>query len=563
MGYSEWSEVVVDHFIEIGGTLVEVEYRKDLRHNYMIIKEEEDIPKELYCIRMLQNQPLAGVLPLQQHCMDNKTLNYYEITGKQSMLNLYTKASLSYERLKRLITSILSTLELAFEYLLPEDDFILQPEYIYLDVVTNTPFLSFLSGYRHDSKQQMNGLLEYLMNKVDYNDKEAVLLVYQLYSVSREEGFTFTHMYEVLHKSRKSEAESKVITDRDARDEISKLTKEIRSKEGDLIVEECSHTIDEVARIENQGQGAERKSLFRGIRNQGMSMEQNNYLSQIPVVMEKSEEEQEVLCYPIITYVFTGICVLAGILILVLGFTSGILYNSYGERIEYSKILGLALILLCVEAYLMRKIWDKENKLVKIVTKSEYIDPRPEGERISYDMNRKDCSDNEGNLTVSDSSCLTRREYNLLQSLSQNTSSLPNSSESQEALIPKPEVNISYEEDSNPTCVLSDFNPSKIKKAEVILRSLEEEHYTSISASEFPFFIGKLRKNVDYCIEKDVVSRYHAKITMEEERFYITDLNSTNGTFVNETMLQTYEKVEIRHGDTIALANLRFELVLS
>jgi hypothetical protein len=189
---------------------------------------------------------------------------------------------------------------------------------------------------------------------------------------------------------------------------------------------------------------------------------------------------------------------------------------------------------------------------------SEYIDPSLGGNTMVDVRKRNDSSNTESSLPIINSSILTRREYNVMQSLSQNKGVIINSIESQEDLIQKSEVKDPYEEDSNPTCILSDFT-TKIKKAEVVFRSLEEEYYSSISAREFPFFIGKLRKNVDYCIEKDVVSRYHAKITLEEDRFYITDLNSRNGTFVNETMLQTYEKLEIKSGDMIALANLRFE----
>jgi pSer/pThr/pTyr-binding forkhead associated (FHA) protein len=66
---------------------------------------------------------------------------------------------------------------------------------------------------------------------------------------------------------------------------------------------------------------------------------------------------------------------------------------------------------------------------------------------------------------------------------------------------------------------------------------------------------------VDYCLEKDVVSRFHAKITKEQEQYYITDLNSMNGTFVNQELLQIYQKKEIKFGDEIAFANIRYQFL--
>ena len=109
-----------------------------------------------------------------------------------------------------------------------------------------------------------------------------------------------------------------------------------------------------------------------------------------------------------------------------------------------------------------------------------------------------------------------------------------------------PEKGGSYEEeDYNPTCLLNEDEPLTEEKSGILLKSFEENQYQSIPIKDIPFFIGKLKKNVDYCLEKDVISRFHAKITKEKMKYYLTDLNSTNGTFINEMPLQTYETKEI------------------
>ncbi len=503
-----------------------VEYRKDLKHNYMVITEEEQ-PKEPYCIRMLENQALAGVLPLQQHFMDNKTLYYYDITGKQSMQNLFAKITLSYDQLKQLVSVLLNTIELAYEHLLPEDDFIINVEYIYIDVVTNCPSLCFLTGYRKDSREQMSGLLEYLMNKVDYNDKEAVLLVYRLYAVSKEEGYTFAHMKEVLHKQMKVETPTKV-----------------KASETEIQTPERLEYEPGLGKSKGPGSIEKHKEC---------------YIDNIPVVMEKLEEEAEVSYYPRTIYILTGICGLIGLLLLILGFTSGVFYNSYSEQIEFSRLIGLILILLCAEGYLMRKLWSKENKLAKIITRSEYIDPRQD-----YMDSIPIKKDNADNMVLRkphlDITQLTKREYNLWRELNDTSDEVSYQEEIKAS--PKEEESV-IQEDYNPTCLLSDVKEQPVDTAKILLKSPDEEQYASICIEEFPFFIGKLRKNVDYCLEKNVVSRYHAKLTKEEDKYYITDLNSTNGTFVNERLLTSYEKKEIINGDRVALANLNFEFCLN
>jgi hypothetical protein len=182
------------------GIGMEVEYKKDLKHNYMVIAENNPDQMEAYSIKMLEAQTMEGILSVEQRSMDNKILLYYDITAKQAMSAILDKTVLSYDKVRNLCTGIIETIERAYEYLLPEDDFILSPEYIYMEVGSNKPVLCFLPGYGLRIKEQMSSFIEYLMNKVDYNDKEAVLLVYQLYADSREEGYTFDHLWKALQE---------------------------------------------------------------------------------------------------------------------------------------------------------------------------------------------------------------------------------------------------------------------------------------------------------------------------------------------------------------------------
>lgn len=63
--------------------------------------------------------------------------------------------------------------------------------------------------------------------------------------------------------------------------------------------------------------------------------------------------------------------------------------------------------------------------------------------------------------------------------------------------------------------------------------------------------IGKQKDGVDLTIEDESVSRMHARISVENDRFILEDLNSTNGTFKNGLRLQPYEKRRLEPGDEI------------
>jgi len=53
--------------------------------------------------------------------------------------------------------------------------------------------------------------------------------------------------------------------------------------------------------------------------------------------------------------------------------------------------------------------------------------------------------------------------------------------------------------------------------------------------------------------DAEIVSREHAVIHIEAETYYIEDLGSTNGTYVNNTPVLRVERQEISSGDVLAL----------
>lgn len=63
--------------------------------------------------------------------------------------------------------------------------------------------------------------------------------------------------------------------------------------------------------------------------------------------------------------------------------------------------------------------------------------------------------------------------------------------------------------------------------------------------------IGKRKEEADIVLEDMSVSRLHARIVKEQEKYYIEDLNSTNGTFKNGLRLQPYERRELDPEDEI------------
>jgi diguanylate cyclase (GGDEF)-like protein len=57
-------------------------------------------------------------------------------------------------------------------------------------------------------------------------------------------------------------------------------------------------------------------------------------------------------------------------------------------------------------------------------------------------------------------------------------------------------------------------------------------------------------------LKESSVSRYHAKIYWEDDRYYIEDLQSRNGTWINGHAIASGERVQVQEGVPIALGNV-------
>lgn len=98
------------------------------------------------------------------------------------------------------------------------------------------------------------------------------------------------------------------------------------------------------------------------------------------------------------------------------------------------------------------------------------------------------------------------------------------------------------------TVFFSDADKEECRRLESV-----EGNFPGFQPEVFPFIIGKLREAVDGVILHETVSRIHCRIDKDQENYYITDLNSTNGTIVNGELLNTNEKVLLQEGDEIQL----------
>lgn len=82
-----------------------------------------------------------------------------------------------------------------------------------------------------------------------------------------------------------------------------------------------------------------------------------------------------------------------------------------------------------------------------------------------------------------------------------------------------------------------------------------------IAIRYFPFLIGKSSSLSDYCLDEPEVSRLHLKIEETETGYELTDLNSTNGTYINNRLLEANETSPLYPGDEVSIAAIKYRFL--
>lgn len=72
------------------------------------------------------------------------------------------------------------------------------------------------------------------------------------------------------------------------------------------------------------------------------------------------------------------------------------------------------------------------------------------------------------------------------------------------------------------------------------------------------FIIGRLSSMVDYVIQESTIGKLHAEITENMGVYCIRDLNSKNGTYVNDVRIPSNKEYEIKINDRIRFSNLEY-----
>ena len=474
------------------------EYKRDMNHNYLILYGEDEINTDAYQVRMLVGNVIPSVLKCRIQGMDGRFLIYFDITSKQALNILYEERKMKIEDLNLIFGGFVQVMEDAAEYLINPGQFLLSPEYIYADVEKKKIYFCMLPGYEKDIKNQFQLLAEYILPKIDHEDSQAVLLGYGVYKRTMEDCFHLEHIKEELYK-----VQGQKDREKEAEKDIWKSGEENQDVLNIHIQEDYLEDDEPGMEFVREGEAPKKRGL---LYKAGIIGAATVLLCLITVAVLSGY----------MPYMETG--TVLGIIIVL---AAGVMLVTY--IIKKKKNAGI---------YPQKNIRERENETLRKKTKTN---TEIKTNTADYD---KSGSDSEW-LNIDS---LEMPEINKVK---------------QQIPTEEKRENRLYEQshpDYGETVVLS----AGAVSGPASLVSKEPGELATIYLNEDLTVIGKLENACDAVINLPTVSRIHAKIRKREEAYYLTDMNSRNGTAVNGRLLRPEEEYQLEPEDEIDFAQARY-----
>ena len=94
------------------------------------------------------------------------------------------------------------------------------------------------------------------------------------------------------------------------------------------------------------------------------------------------------------------------------------------------------------------------------------------------------------------------------------------------------------------------------------LVSLQKDRSPDIALEQDHLILGKSRSQADIILPGDTISRKHARIERRMDGYYVTDLFSTNGTFLDGHRLESGQAVALKDGAQLTFATLDYRVMI-
>lgn len=565
-----------------------VRYERNNGVNYAVIDTKEEWKCEGdYEVKMLMLNTPEYFLHITMNYIDEKNSIYYDISSKQQLSKLFEYGKVTMEDVKSLFDNISRMVRVVDEYMLNLDRVILNPQDIYVSLSDKKySFMYSPVAGEKDFYDKMRSLFEYILERFDHSVKKSSLVkFYEIYQRILVRDYTPDKLMEFFDDENEG---IHIINEEDLTDgradnaygEDNAYGRDraygednANGKNNDY-VEDINYAgnnnyakdktyIRNNNRVKGKAYTKDNDSIIDKIYDRNDNYNNNNNFEDtvikdvMPEIINTDKPDKR---SKKTTFIIKAVATM-----LVLNAIVSMFFKSYAVI----KIGTTASIICIIVGLAIFYITDKAAKVIGELINEDKV---TEDELIPYRLH------NYGNKTENGIAEDKASEAQVNTGLDNEYGKQKDNNEYDNMVTAK----VIDEEEEQPaqygnTMLLSDYlNMLKDNKltlkitdtdSEIPLYVKKADGYEAVTEKlepdSYPCTIGSLEESSDIYIASPIISKMHACIIKDEDKFYIEDMNSTNGTFINGERIAMHNKMCLSDGDALRIASYEFVVKLS
>lgn len=259
-------------------------FKREKDKNYLVF--EKEIQEDSYKYKMILHNKIRGLLDCRIYHVDNITKVQYDISSKQSLKRICEKKHLNQQQFEAVLAAVQGLMQELARYCLSLDEVFLNPEYIYADMESFEVYFCYYPDRKQIlAEQEFHQLAEYLINYLDYEDKEVIEKGYALYRYTMEENYDIGKS---IQKARLGHAEK------------GETSKKVEEAEEDINWKDEEYQYKEEKQISKIAEGGIFNHIFNRFKgetkgeriSEELENEEYNYNEESIVEVEEEGEEK-------------------------------------------------------------------------------------------------------------------------------------------------------------------------------------------------------------------------------------------------------------------------------
>lgn len=468
---------------------MQAEYVREVNRCYMLLQSSEPFDETSYEMNMISANRIPSLLPMSVSHIDRATLCQYDISSLQPFSVFCSAHKLHEKELSKLLENLLDSLFLMEDYLLSPDHLLLEPEHLYLNWTTLEFGFAYVPFYSCDLKTSLLNLMEYLLGCLENNDRDTIVLAYRICHELKEPNLQLANLRKLLIR------DTHIISSY----QNESFSESVPNPSSDASISASSHS--EKKRHNQESFSSTGSDLYSDPTNDPVP-DDSFRLSSGKSGLQKLLPEKE-----------TWKNVLLGVPAAVLIYAMLHIYAlGYFSLVKTAGVIGCILALLILMLFLLHRRYrsssamDSEDEFPLPVSQSDVPDDEAESAVFSTFGNKTDAS-----------------SY----------------------------LSAPFPEDERTVLLCSPSSQTTDSCSDLKLIPEEKEHHTGLTVIELNaenLLLGFQSGICDKVIPDPTVSRIHARIVWHDKLFYLTDLSSRNGTFVDDRQLNVHEEIPLQAG---------------